>query len=465
MGTKWEHWEKLLIFVKAIQNQCIMTTQFFIRTPKSNGESTIFARLRSKSPKIDIKITTGLTTDADSWNKGHGKNVTAKESKSWESRNPELVAILSEIESVLNATEDFSTDNLAECIRNVVYKEEIKAEKQRKDEEAKAKAEAERILIEKEARKAREEDNILTYWSKFIEDARTGVYKNNGKIVKERTLKNYVQTYNLLKEYISMTFGVLHFADVKADFWDGFQKYLSDKELMSGTIATHLKEIKVIFGKAVKDGRLNPAVMMDWKQKESYRSLIYLTKSEVDAMYNLDLTEYPKLDRARDIFLFGVYCCQRVSDYNNLDATDIEEEDGDYYLHIRQKKTGTEVDVPLVEEAVEILRKYDMKPPRMTEQHLNKAIKEVAKMAGITTMVEQVSIRGGKEVTEQVEKYKLVCTHTARRTGATLLYLDKWSMDEIALMTGHKKMDKLQIYLKSTARENARVLREKRMKR
>jgi integrase len=101
----------------------------------------------------------------------------------------------------------------------------------------------------------------------------------------------------------------------------------------------------------------------------------------------------------------------------------------------------------------------------MTEQHLNKAVKEVAKMAGITTMVEQVSIRGGKEVTEQVEKYKLVCTHTARRTGATLLYLDKWSMDEIALMTGHKKMDKLQIYLKSTARENARVLREKRMKR
>ena len=72
-------------------------------------------------------------------------------------------------------------------------------------------------------------------------------------------------------------------------------------------------------------------------------------------------------------------------------------------------------------------------------------------------MVEQVSVKGGKEVTEQVEKWKLVCTHTARRTGATLLYLDKWSMDEIALMTGHKKMDKLQIYLKSTARENARV--------
>lgn len=442
-----------------------MTTQFFIRTPKSNGESTIFARLRSKSPKIDIKITTGLTTDAESWNKGHGKNVTAKESKSWESRNPELVAILSEIESVLNATDDLSKDNLSECIRNVVYKEEIQAEKQRKEEEAKAKAEEDRLRKDIEARKAREEDNILTYWSRFIEDARTGVYKNNGKMVKERTLKNYVQTYNLLKEYISMTFGVLHFADVKPDFWDGFQKFLSDKELMSGTIATHLKEIKVIFGKAVKDGRLNPAVMMDWKQKESYRSLIYLTKPEVDAMYNLDLTEHPKLDRARDIFLFGVYCCQRVSDYNNLDATDIEEEDGDYYLHIRQKKTGTEVDVPLADEAVRILRKYDMKPPRMTEQHLNKAIKEVAKMAGITTMVEQVSIRGGKEVTEQVEKYKLVCTHTARRTGATLLYLDKWSMDEIALMTGHKKMDKLQIYLKSTARENARVLREKRMKR
>lgn len=441
-----------------------MTTQFFIRTPKSNGESTIFARLRSKSPKIDIKISTGLSTDADSWNKGHGKNVTAKESKSWESRNPELVSILSEIESVLNSTDDYSAENLSECIRNVVYKEEIQAEKQRKEEEAKAKAEAERVRIEQEAKIAREDDNILTFWSKFIDDARTGVYKHNGKMVKERTLKNYVQTYNQLKEYITTEFGALYFADVKPDFWDGFQKFLSDKNLMSGTIATHLKEIKVIFGKAVADRGFNPAIMMNWKQKESYRNLIYLTKSEVDAMYNLDLSEHPKLDKARDIFLFGVYCCQRVSDYNNLDVTDIEEEDGDFYLHIRQKKTGTEVDVPLTDEAVRILRKYNMNPPRMTEQHLNKAIKEVAKMAGITTLVEQVSIRGGKEVAEHIEKWKLVCTHTARRTGATLLYLDKWSMDEIAQMTGHKKMDKLQIYLKSTARENARVLREKRMR-
>lgn len=442
-----------------------MTTQFFIRTPKSNGESTIFARLRSKSPKIDIKITTGLTTDAESWNKGHGANVTKKASESWESRNQDLVKMLNEIRDALNSTEDYRVENLAEIIRNVVYKEEIATEKARKEEEKARIAEEERMSLEALAKAKREEENVLTYWSKFIEDAKSGAYLNDGKRVKERTLKNYVYTFNVIKEYIESQFGVLYFSDMQKDFWEGFQLFLSEKGYMSGTIATHLKELKVVCSKAVEDGLLSPSITMGWKHKEMYRNLIYLTKAEVEAISNLDLSDNPKLDRARDIFLFGVYSCQRVSDYNNLNPSDIEEDNGEYYLHIHQRKTGTEVDVPLTEDAVKILRKYNMIPPRMTEQHLNKAIKEVAKKAGITTMVEQVSVKGGVEVKEQIEKYKLVCTHTARRTGATLLYLDKWSMDEIALMTGHKKMDKLQIYLKSTTRENAKVLREKRMKR
>jgi integrase len=75
---------------------------------------------------------------------------------------------------------------------------------------------------------------------------------------------------------------------------------------------------------------------MGWKHKEVYRSLIYLTKEEVEAMSKLDLSDNPKLDRARDIFLFGVYSCQRVSDYNNLNPSDIEEDNGEYYLHINR---------------------------------------------------------------------------------------------------------------------------------
>ena len=43
---------------------------------------------------------------------------------------------------------------------------------------------------------------------------------------------------------------------------------------------------------------------------------IYLTESELQALYEMQLTG--KNDHIRDVFLIGCYTCQRVSDYNNL---------------------------------------------------------------------------------------------------------------------------------------------------
>lgn len=56
--------------------------------------------------------------------------------------------------------------------------------------------------------------------------------------------------------------------------------------------------------------------------------------------------------------------------------------------------------------------------------------------------------KGGTLKEEMVEKYKLIHTHTARRTGATLMYLTGVDLYDIMKVTGHTSPAMLKRYIK-----------------
>src|SRR5690606_35368123 len=129
------------------------------------------------------------------------------------------------------------------------------------------------------------------------------------------------------------------------------------------------------------------------------------------------------LDRARDIFVVGCLTGQRVSDYNRLTSDNIVSLDGTLFFKIRQTKTKKEVHCPITSEIKEILGKYNGNPPpRMHEQELNVHIKEVARRADILELVECNYTKGGENISKRIAKYKLVCTHSARRSFCTNMY-------------------------------------------
>ena len=76
-------------------------------------------------------------------------------------------------------------------------------------------------------------------------------------------------------------------------------------------------------------------------------------------------------------------------------------------------------------------------------------------MAGIVQKVEHKEIKGAKKVTTLIEKYKLISTHTARRTGATLMYLDGLDPLSIMKITGHRTEKEFLKYIRVGAEENA----------
>lgn len=189
----------------------------------------------------------------------------------------------------------------------------------------------------------------------------------------------------------------------------------------------------------------------DWRVVKEYPDMIYLTKEEVDAVWNVELKGSMER-KARDLFILGVYTVARFSDYSRISDEIIE----DGMIHLIHQKTKASVYVPVAPRVREVLDRNGGVAPQLSNQRFNDAIKDVCKEAGICSMVE---VRKGSK-TERKEKYKLVTSHTARRTGATLLRLSGASMREIMLIGGWESEATLERYLRVTKEENAVKMRD-----
>ena len=61
----------------------------------------------------------------------------------------------------------------------------------------------------------------------------------------------------------------------------------------------------------------------------------------------------------------------------------------------------------------------------------------------------RLELLGGTPKKEQIEKYKLIHTHTARRTGATLMYLAGVDLYDIMKVTGLTSPAMLKKYIEA----------------
>lgn len=152
----------------------------------------------------------------------------------------------------------------------------------------------------------------------------------------------------------------------------------------------------------------------------------------------------------------GCYTAQRYSDYSIINETNIRTlENGQRVIDLKQQKTGNRVIIPMRPEVFAILKKYNYRLPKTYEQKVNKYIKEIAEQADIIEPIEVEEMQNGKTIKRIVKKYELVKTHTARRSGATNMYLAKIPTIAIMKITGHKTEKEFMKYIKITEEESA----------
>lgn len=192
-----------------------------------------------------------------------------------------------------------------------------------------------------------------------------------------------------------------------------------------------------------------------WKNPRETPDAIYLSWQEVERLWNLDLKN-PALCKARDLFVLGVYTAARFSDYSRLDLDMIH----DGIIHFMQRKTAESVYIPAAPRVIEILRRNGGHAPSLSQQTFNELIKKVCMEAEITDIVEITRTEGDRRISERKKKYQLVSSHTARRTGATLLYQSGIPAGQCMMLTGHQKESTFYKYIKTTKEENARKLKD-----
>lgn len=279
-----------------------------------------------------------------------------------------------------------------------------------------------------------------------------------GKRVKPITLRAHKQTLSRLKEFESNSKIQIDFDSINLTFYEMFTQYLKTNSYRRNTIGKHIKNLKVFMNYALlEDYTTNKRFKRsEFKVQSEQTVAIYLTDEEIQKMQELDLSYNKNYERARDIFLIGCYTGQRVSDYNNLSSNNMVLIDGEQFLKIKQKKTGEIVDVLLVPEIKDIFKRYGNVPPkRMPEQKLNNYIKDVGRIAGIDQLltVENPDSKDGSG--KEVPKYRLITSHTARRSFCTNYYKRGRSIEHIMHFSGHKSEKEFRKYIRIEGEEKA----------
>ena len=212
---------------------------------------------------------------------------------------------------------------------------------------------------------------------------------------------------------------------------------------------------------AFKRGQTNSTAFMD----EDFRVIaedtdqIYLNTSELEKIYDLGLSDNPRLDRVRDLFIIGCWSGLRFSDLSHLTQDNIVLIDDKEFLKVKTQKTGEIVIIPLHWTVREILNKYNGNIPRViSNQKMNDYLKELADKAKINSSVRIAKTRAGKVIETTRIKSDLVTVHTARRSFATNMYNADIHPITIMKITGHRTERAFLKYIRIDAEENARKI-------
>ena len=377
---------------------------------------------------------------------------------------------LSDIEShfanlELRTTEKFTMEQLRAELAKAIAKHEAKlaAINSGSSEEVIEKKEEE---AEKKERKPKVKPAV-EYMDEFI---------NEESRLKEwswETLKMVKSFHNILKEF-----------NKKAglDFFnrDGLDKFLTflrtSKDREENSVQKQYKNLTWFLRWAIRKGYTQVRDVETYEPvfKTVKKPVIFLTKEELDKLYNLEIpetgttlkltdmngNEYEKtvlehdgMSIARDLFCFCAFTSLRYSDVVEVRRTDIN----NGVMTITTQKTHDRLPIVLHKNAKAILKKYEKTDfpkgralPYMTNQQMNRCLKELGEICGFTTPYTITCYKNGTRYDEVYPKYELIGTHTGRKTFICFALSNGIAPDVVMKFTGHCDYKSMKPYIDIT---------------
>ncbi len=221
--------------------------------------------------------------------------------------------------------------------------------------------------------------------------------------------------------------------------------------LMQNTIKTIIDKIAAMIKRS---GRQGYPVNYDYECIQvsgEDPNAVYLTVDELNKLNELGGLS-KQSEAVRDRFLVGCFTALRFSDYSTINTSNIIK--GNF--EVKTKKTGTKVIIPIHPIIIDIIKRNKGDLPSLpSQQSFGKTIKRICKKAKIVHEVLYERTIGTKIVRKKMPKWELVSSHTARRTGATNMYISGIPVFRIMLITGHRTEQSFFKYIRIGKEENA----------
>lgn len=268
----------------------------------------------------------------------------------------------------------------------------------------------------------------------------------------EGTRKHFTTLQNHLTEY-EKTNGEIVLEKLNEEFWNELRDeyFVKKKKFGNASTNANLKKFKQFLKYAKKKEFINTKINFeDLKYLDEVEPFkIALKDYEVESLFELNLSNTPRLEKVRDLFTLEILTGQRFSDISKvLDQKHIL----DSTIEIYQQKTGEKVTIPLHpklrEHLKKIFEKYPNGFPAITNQKFNLYIKEVCVLAKINKEHSWITQTGKKKIHHSDFRYNLVGSHTGRRTFCTLALKNKINSELIMKVTGHKNYNQFRQYIK-----------------
>lgn len=244
-----------------------------------------------------------------------------------------------------------------------------------------------------------------------------------GNGVSKATYWVSVYTIRLLREFVQQKYKRedLYLRELNLNFIQSFHSFLRiDKDMAQNSSTKHLKLLKKIINLSVANSYIAFNPFSTYKVEREPVEIDFLDEEELRKIINFD-TPLPRLERAKDMFLFGCFTGLSYIDIKTLTPEHFEKDSvGRIWIKKRRVKTGVLSRIPLLPIAKLILDKYkggEKLLPIQDPADINKYLKDIAILCGIN---------------------KRICFHTSRHTFASTITLaNNISLEVVSKMLGH----------------------------
>jgi site-specific recombinase XerD len=265
--------------------------------------------------------------------------------------------------------------------------------------------------------------------------------------IKPGTLKNYFATQKYLERFLKekLRTSDIFLSELNHKFAVDFELYLKNttspldplRRCSNNTAMKHIERLKKTINVALKNEWIAKDPFQKYRLNFNRSTREYLTKEELATIVAKKYS-IARLQQVKDLFIFSCYTGLAYIDVMQLTEENISKGiDGQWWVFSHRQKTEKPVKVPLLSQALEILRQYQTHPkavmygklfPPISNQRMNSYLKEIADTCGIT---------------------KNLTFHIARHTFATTVTLTNGvPIESVSAMLGHSTIRTTQIYAK-----------------